>query len=150
MSIQKKIVFVLWCIVLIAFVWVRRPQQISSLMDWQNKEIRYCTIVTESGGDTVQIRLTEAEDIAAFCNWLDSYTVNFHFWYDNITYDATQDLYWIRMFYADNEVSDALSILGDGRVFCDHIAYRLRGTDGAVMTKELCDWLENSENTDER
>lgn len=150
MSVQKKIILLLLCIVLVALVWIRRPQHISSLMDWQNKEIAYCTIVKESGDDMVQIRLTDAEDIASFCDLLDSYTLTFHFWYDNqITYED-QDLYWVRIFYAENEASEAISFLEDGHVFYDHIEYRLHGTDQAVMTTELEYWLENSENIAER
>lgn len=148
---QKKIILLLLCIVLVALVWIRRPQHISSLLDWQNKEIAYCTIVKESGEDTAQIRLTEAEEIAAFCDLLDAHTVSFHFWYDNqITYDASQDLYWVRIFYADHTASAPISFLSDGHVFYNHIEYRLHSTEQAVITKELERWLENSENTAER
>lgn len=73
------------------------------------------------------------------CNLLDSYAVSFHFWYDNhITYNANQDLYWIRMFYTNNEASNLLLILDDGRVFYDRIEYRLHGTDMAKdITKRI-------------
>lgn len=151
MSVQKKIVLFLVCIVLIGLVWIRRPQHISSLVGWQDREIAYCAIVKESGNQVVQTRLTEPEDIAALCNILDDDTVSFHFWYDNsMTYDANQDLYWIRIFYFENEASEPISFLENGRVFYHHREYRLHGTDGAVITKALDQWLENVENPDER